>query len=137
MYIKFDGTTHFVDTVYQNELEFDGCEYVVFASAEDAGHDARKYWEDLAQDDPKEFTCIVGEKALIAWGLGQNYAPGSIGVNSLEEWLDLWLDTPEEHFAIWDSQEIQVQRISPRLCDALGWSYDHCQDTDAVLYRTN
>lgn len=45
-------------------------EFYLARDSDEAGEAARKYWEDLAQDDPKEFTCLVGEKVLVNWGLG-------------------------------------------------------------------
>lgn len=82
-----------------------GKEYHLFESHEQAGEAAREYWEELVQDDPKEFICIVGEDSIIRWGLNQLAAPGSVGANSLNEWLALWLDVPEEHFASYDGIE--------------------------------
>ncbi len=95
----------FDNTYRENEFTIDGGDFILFDSSEDAGKEARKYWEDMAQDDPKEFTYIIGEKALIAWGLGQHYAPGYVSTSSLKEWLDLHLDFPEEHFATEDGRE--------------------------------
>ncbi len=95
------------------ELE-DGTDWYIFQDSEDAGEEARKYWEDLARDDPKEFTCIVGEENLINWGLGISSGPGSTAVKSLEDWLDLWLDTPEEQWASYDGCEVDC-RISKNL----------------------
>jgi len=86
-------------------LSADGMEFYLFNDTEEAGEAAREYWEDMASNDPAEFTCMVGEAALVAWGLNQDYAVGSIGVSSLQEWLDLWESVPEEHFASYDHLE--------------------------------
>lgn len=96
---------------------YDGREFYIFSSSEIAGDVAREYWKDMAENDPREFTCIVGEKALIAWGLGQNYAPGSVGVNSLEEWLDLTSTVPEEHWASYDGLEREFKCKHPDYSD--------------------
>ena len=122
MFIKFEGKTHKVEDVNEwgDEKELvleDGTEYKVFESREIAGKAAREYWQDLADNDPSEFTCIVGEKALVAWALGQTYAVGSVGVNNLQQWLDLSLDYPEEHHAGYDGVEVEADRISPKLGD--------------------
>ena len=111
-------------------LEVEGMEFYVAESAEAAGQEARDYWEAMAQDDPKEFTCIVGESCLVAWALGQYAGPGSTVVKSLEEWLDLWLDTPEEHFASYDSAACDIDEVSEDIVDELGF-------TPTVAYRHN
>ena len=72
---------------------------------------------------------MVGEKTLVAWGLRQYAGPGSTQVKSLEEWLDLWLDTPEEHFASCDSEEREVSRCG-KLREELGF-------IPTVAYRHN
>lgn len=109
----------------------DGTEWVIFETQEAAGAAAREYWEDMAQNDPREFTCMVGESTLVSWALGHYAGPGSTQVNSLEDWLDLWLDTPEEHFASYDSNE-HACRINENLKDALDFDTKNC-----VCYRHN
>lgn len=83
-------------------------DYYLAEDSEAAGKAAREYWEDMAENDPKEFTCMVGEETLVQWGLGRSAGPGSTHVRSLQEWLDLWLDTPEEQWASYDGNEISV-----------------------------
>jgi len=106
-------------------IEADGAEYMVFADTEDAGEQAREYWADMAENDPIEFACIVGEETLIQWGMGHFAGPGTTKVESLGEWLDLWLDTPEEHWASYDGDECSFECKHPDL--------DHF----TVAYRTN
>ena len=108
----------------------DGTEWYVAESHEHAGQKAREYWEDLAKDDPSEFACLVGENTLVAWALGQPAGPGSTQVCSLEEWLDLWLETPEEEFASYDGNEYEVTSKCGRVADELGF-------TPRVAYRHN
>jgi len=83
-------------------------EWYLAESSEAAGEKAREYWADMAANDPKEFVCMVGEQTLIQWGMGHRAGPGTTQVKSLNEWLDLHLNTPEEHFASYDSSEIDV-----------------------------
>ncbi len=141
MKIKFNGEIFTVKEV-QNygylpmlELE-DGTEWYIAENQEQAGIKAREYWEELAQNDPAEFACFVGEKTLVAWGLGQYAGPGYSQVKSLDEWLDLWLDTPEEHFAGYDGEEVDVEVLSRDLYEELGFSFDPA-DCTAVIYRWN
>jgi len=83
-------------------------EWSVFASREDAGKEARGYWADMADNDPTEFRHMVGDESLVQWALGRYAGPGSTRVRSLDAWLDLWLDTPDEHFASYDGEEREV-----------------------------
>jgi hypothetical protein len=114
MKIKIDGTeaveiASINDYGYTNvELE-DGTEWYLFEDIKAAGKAAREYWKDLAENDPTEFTRLVGEKTLVNWGLGRYAGPGSTKVKSLDEWLDLWLDRPEEHFAGYDGVEYEYE----------------------------
>jgi len=113
------------DYGYGKEITTNDGEFVIFEDADWAGESAREYWEDLAKNDPEEFACIVGEETLIAWALGQWAGPGTSQVRSLNEWLDLWLDTPEEHFASWDGEEREFHSLHPDYQDY------------TVAYRTN
>lgn len=96
-------------------------EFIVFESFNDAGKDARDYWAALAKDDPEEFRCMVGDEALVAWALGDWGGPGSTKVRSLDEWLDLWLDIPEEHHAAYDGESCEVKGASEALIQELGF----------------
>ena len=129
-----DGTFLTVENVHEHGylpmLECDdGTEWYVAESTEAAGEAAREYWKDMAENDPKEFACMVGEQTLVSWALGQSAGPGSTQVTSLEEWLDLWLDTPEEQWASYDSEEHEVTR-SGKIVEELGF-------TPGVVYRHN
>ncbi len=105
-------------------------DFILFADADDAGKAAREYWEDMAESDPSEFTAMVGEETLVQWGLGRAAGPGSTQVRSLQEWLDLWLLTPEEHFASYDGEERIVMQIADSTVNDLGF-------IPRVAYRTN
>ena len=118
---------------YLPYVDTDGGEYVVAESRERAGEAARDYWADMAVNDPEELVCIVGQKTLVAWALGQWAGPGSTQVKSLSEWLDLWLDTPEENWASYDGAEQEVEAVTQDIADDLGWDGDF----DAVAYRHN
>ena len=96
-------------------------EWHVFSSAEAAGEAAREYWEDLSKNDPQEFAALVGSETLISWALGKWAGPGSTQTTSLSDWLDLWLNTPEEHFASYDGSERKVDEIGADLEKELGF----------------
>ena len=79
--------------------------YLVFEDRDVAGEAARNYWEELAKCDAEEFTALVGKETLVKWALGQWAGPGSTKVQSLSDWLDLWLFSPEEHWGTYDMEE--------------------------------
>ena len=110
------------------ETEYDG-DYIVMPSSEIAGRMARERWEDTVDGDPEEFIAIVGEDTLIKWAMGRYAGPGSTQVRSLKEWLDLWLDTPEEEFATYDGEE--------RECEANKALIEMLEFEPTVAYRTN
>ena len=140
-WIIIQGEYHRVEKVHDygwTMLELDdGTEWYFFSSREEAGKEAREYWEDMAHDDPSEFTCIVGEATLVKWALNQYASPGSVSVRNLEEWLDLWLDVPEEHWGSYDGEEVDEICLSPRLCDKLGVEYLTSSCNTWVAYRHN
>jgi len=110
-----------------------GCEYKVFLDHEEAGEKAQEYWEDMANNDKEKFKCLVGTDNLISWCLGE--CAGTEKVESLEEWLDLWLDTPEEQWATYDGEEIEGIQCNKNLLVELDM-----EDEDKsfiVMYRTN
>jgi len=133
MRIRIDGELLTVDKVLNyGGLPMICCgheEYYLAESSEAAGKAARECWKDMAENDLKEFACLVGEETLVQWGLGKYAGPGSTQVRSLQEWLDLHLDAPEEKFAGYDGIERDVDRVG-RLVDELGF-------VPSVAYRHN
>lgn len=105
-------------------------EFYVAEDSETAGKAARARWEDMAENDPKEFACMVGEDTLIQWGMGHYAGPGSEKVKSLQEWLDVTAEHPEEEFASYDGSEQDVDACSPELEEELGFK-------PTVAYRHN
>lgn len=135
MNIKIDGEKLEVEKVFNGGYlpiieASDGCEYYLAESTESAGEAARKHWEDMAENDPKEFACMVGEETLVKWGMKQWAGPGSTQVKSMDEWLDLWIDTPEEEFASYDGEEREASEADDELIKELGF-------TPTVAYRHN
>ena len=113
--ITIDGEMREIQKVhdwgYLPMIETDNGDYYLAENSGHAGEQARKYWETLAQDDPEELSAIIGTETLISWGLNQYAGPGYSKVRSLQGWLDLWLDTPEEHFAGYDGEECDIDAI--------------------------
>ena len=131
--IVIDNEVLEVTDVNDNYIEIEnGTEYIIFKDQGSAGESARDYWEDMAKNDKSEFVCMVGEETLIDWCLSNLAGPGSTKVSSLEDWLDLWLDIPEEHFASYDGEEIGDIRFNKNLSNELGFDY-----SNAVIYRVN
>ncbi len=134
MRIKINGEVREIENVFEGgylpliELS-DGSEYYVAEDSDHAGRIARKYWEEMAEMDPREFACLVGEQVLIQWGMGQYAGPGTTQVRSLEEWLDLWLDVPEEQWGSYDATESEIQRVG-KLQEEIGFR-------PTVAYRHN
>ena len=105
--------------------------WYLFQDHETAGVAAREYWESMAENDPQEFTCMVGEETLVKWALNRFAGPGSTQVRNLEEWLDLWLDTPEEQWGSYDGNCVEGT-ISKEVQEELGFD-----SKDVVFYRHN
>lgn len=133
-FVNIEGDVEEVDKIYgygYPMIVIGNRDYYVFQDRESAGQAARDYWEEMAQNDPREFACIVGEDTLIQWGMGHSAGPGYTHVNNLEEWLDLHLDCPEEQWGSYDGGELEGT-ISKALMEELGFD-----DKNVVFYRHN
>ena len=93
-------------------------DFYLFESMEDAGEYARDYWRDYFESDPDSAVEMIGAKTLIAWALGQSAGPGSSKVCSLDEWLDLYRDAPEEHF---EDGPFDIAAIGTNLVEKFGF----------------
>jgi len=109
-------------------LDTGDIEFYVAPDYETAEEKAREYYLTMDTDDLIE---VVGKEALINWALGKPYAPGNVSVNSLEEWLDLSLDAPEEVFSGYDGSFYEAT-ISQSLADELGYS-----QREVVVFRNS
>lgn len=105
-------------------------EFYLALDSESAGELAADYWRDMARDDATEFRHLVGDDALVSWALGEYAGPGSTQVRSLDEWLELWVNTPEEQWASYDGVECEVERVSEDIISEIGF-------TPTVAYRAN
>ena len=125
------------DYGYLTLLEDDeGREWYIAQNNSEAGEASVEYYRDLINHDPDEFIYLVGKDTLIQWALG-NYARG---VKSLNEWLDVVYDHPEELWASYDSFERDVESMSRGLADELGYpriSDGWDDDTSPVVYLHN
>ncbi len=130
--IRIDGNLFTVSKIldYGDLPEIETEEGESFILAEDADHAGAKAgdrWRDMADHDPKEFACMVGEDTLVGWALGQS--AGHAGCSSLQEFLELIATVPEEEFASYDGMEREVLRVGT-LVNELGF-------TPTVAYRSN
>ena len=92
---------------------------MLFKTREDAGQYARQYWEDYVEcESSEDVVAILGAETLISWALGRSAGPGTSKVNSLEEWLDLYLDAPDEHF---EYGPYDIEAIGENLVEILGF----------------
>ena len=93
-------------------------ELSVFKEEEDAGQIARDYWEELIRDDKEHAVEVLGADTLIAWALGEEAGPGTSKVKSLNEWLDLYLESPDEHY---DIGPFHIEAIGENIVEYLGY----------------
>ena len=94
-------------------------ELFLFKNEEDAGQCARDYGDDYIDGETsEEIVAILGADTLIAWALGREAGPGSSKVKNLNEWLDLYLDAPEEHF---DSGPYQIELVAENIEEIIGF----------------
>lgn len=129
MLISIDGDEYIIDDITRHcsgmamvTME-SGEEFYLADDAETAGEAAKEYWKEMVQHDPSEFACIVGESTLAAWAMGQSAGPGLNQVNSLDEWLKLWVDMPKEHFASYDGNECTISgKVGIEAVNELGFS---------------
>ena len=126
LYHVSDVTEGAFDNLPRIETD-EGEEFFLAEDPESAGEAVREYWADMARLDPSEFTTMIGEGTLVSWALGVYAGPGSTQVKSLDEWLDLWKDSPEEHLASYDSAQRDINRVG-KLANDLGF-------TPTVAYR--
>jgi hypothetical protein len=87
----------------------------------------------LAKNDTAEFVEIVGKENLLKWALSQFAGPGNEKVKSLEEWFNLTVNYPEEHWASYDGNEIEGAKFNKHFQYETGF-YDRDY---IVLYRCN
>ena len=132
--IKIDGEILTINEVYTTGydlpmIDTDCGEFYVAKDSEQAGKAARRRWEEMAESDPSEFRCMIGDETLIAWAMGDWGGPGNTQVRSLTKWLDLWLDAPNEEFASYDSEERTVERC--------GYLQNELGFTPTVAYRSS
>lgn len=136
-YIVIDGYEQYptfdaehVTTEPVDEDDDEGLEFVLCRDSETAGKLSRDYWRELAEDDPDELAALVGNETLVDWAFGRLAGPGTTKVHNMNEWLDLWLNTPEEHLARYDGEERRVSRVGSNVAEQLGF-------IPSVAYREN
>ena len=130
MKVSIDDTEYTVRDIQDDILITEPWEaFHVFSSSERAWEQARDYWQDLAEYDSDEFTCIVWKDTLVSWCLGKYAGPWTEKVNNLNDWFDLHIHYPHEHFANYDGEEREITDISHELISELWY-------IPKVAYRT-
>lgn len=141
LWIEIDGRVYVVVDVDDLNKEGEGRilyetpghrEFILFKNKEMAGQHARDYWENVARTDANEFLELVGAETLISWAFGEDAYVGTAATSSINEWLDLHLEEPEEHLATYDGEE-KSATMSPDLLEELGWG----DSNEIVAYRRN
>lgn len=109
MKVIIDGELEDVSSVfihgYLPMVSIGNRDYYLAEDEESAGKAARKYWEDMANDDKKEFVAIIGEERLLQWAMNEGDA---YGCSSLNDFLDLVETVPEEEFAGYDGNPLEA-----------------------------
>ena len=91
----------------------------LFKDEEEAGQFARDYWADyIDHESSEDIVCMMGAETLVSWALGKLAGPGSVKVRNLEEWLDLYLEAPDEHFEL---GPFEIEAIGENIVEKLGF----------------
>lgn len=126
--ITIDGETFEVYDVmkggYLPLVEADGQTFYVAEDLDSAGSAAAQRWRDMAENDPTEFRAMMGDEVLVNWALGKPAGPGSAKVTSLEEWLEVVSEAPEEEFASYDGYAREVEDVGEIAERKIGFSPD-------------
>ena len=94
-------------------------EIYLFKDEKEAGQFARDYWEEyIDHESPEDIVCMMGAETLVSWALGKLAGPGSVKVRNLEEWLDLYLEAPDEHFEL---GPFEIEAIGENIVEKLGF----------------
>ena len=122
-----------VHTIYVNpdefygdncvELEIEGSYsslFYLFEGDDAAGDYCVENQRTLIEDDPEGAIDLIGAETLIQWALGNLAGPGSIKVNSLDEWLELFRDLPLE--GPFEEGPHQIVAVSPEIEEHLGFA---------------
>ena len=117
-----EGDCHCLGTHAEISIQTDTTSWptdiLLFKTREDAGEYARQYWADyIDHESSEEVVNLLGAETLISWALGKLAGPGSEKVRNLEEWLDLYIDTPDEHF----EEEYEIEAIGKNIVEKLGF----------------
>lgn len=140
--IRIDGEDYDTDDIDNGRYSVlpmlkDGrMEFYLAESSEAAGEKARERWQDMANDDPKEFACIIGEERLVQWAMGHS---DGFGISGMEDFLEAVERVPEEEFAGYDGQEREVDGFLLQWEDTVESDDEEVEDEtiDRELYITH
>lgn len=125
MNIKIDGANHNVVAISKQSVYLpvittaEGVDFYIAESSESAGEAAKKYWEDMINNDKEEFITLMGHSRMVEWAFN----------GGLQGWLDAQIEIPEQ-WAISDGTEQDVGWCDEELIEELGF-------TPKTAYRWN
>lgn len=123
--------TDIYNTGYGKTLSCDGSEYILFKHRDHAVNSVIDYYTNMVNNEPDEFTYLVGIDCLTQWALGRCAGPGYITATNLIEWIEAIAEYPEEVWASYDGIEIDSIRFNKHFARAL----NICDTDSPVIYR--
>ena len=111
--IIIDGEEYFVFSVnnrgFLPMVHTENGEFYVSEDWEMSQEAMKRYWVEMAENDPKEFICLAGEETVISWGLGYG---------TMEDWIEQ--GEPETLFST-DYTELDVEETSEDVIEDIGF----------------
>ncbi len=90
----------------------------------------------VAVRKPSVRTLLAWGAVCIAYGAFDEWLQQFVGrKTSLSDWLDLWLDTPEEHFASYDGHQIDAEGNAELWLELGGEEFPESGWLSLVAYR--
>jgi len=98
----------------------DGSQFL-FGTLAAAQKAAGFYYRRLMDSDPELFCSLVGFGCVLNWAQGKPATPGDVECATLEDWLVLSENYPEECFGTENGETLHVTHCDDELRDALGF----------------
>ena len=94
--------------------------YILAVDEECAEKAVSEYYHDMAENDPQEFACIVGEGRLIKWALNQ---PDEYGFRNADEFIAAVAKEYAQELARYDGEERRGWVNEPAM-EEMGWDLE-------------